>query len=278
MNPTASSLRRRPPSIPGARVAAVSALVLAMVALAPTSLAAQIHEIRGHELPAPMRDLPLVQISVPPKAGRPMALVMSGDGDWARFIRDLGDTLAAHGIPVIGLESRAWMKGPRTPEELATDMERVLRYYMKAWGVDRFIIVGYSRGADWTPFLVNRLPADLRSELQGIALFSPALEASFEFHLEDLVRFVHRKTNRATLPEMDEIHDLPVLCVYGVRDKEALCPSLTPEHAEIVKRDAGHGLHDPGELADLVIARMGGESADRSGTTGTGGSGGAAEP
>lgn len=258
MNLTASSLRRRPSSIRGAHLAALSALALSTVALAPSPLVAQIHEIRGHELPAPVRDLPLVQISVPPKPGRPMALVMSGDGDWAHFIRNLSDTLAAHGIPVIGLESRAWMKGPRTPEELTTAMERVLRYYLKTWGVDQFIIVGYSRGADWAPFLVNRLPADLRSELQGIALFSPALEASFEFHLEDLVRFVHRKTNRATLPEMDEIHDLPVLCVYGARDKEALCPSLTSAQTKSVKRDAGHRLHDPGELADLVIARLGG--------------------
>jgi type IV secretory pathway VirJ component len=257
MNSTALSLRRRPSLIRGAHVAALSALALSTVALAPPALAAQIHEIRGQELPAPVRDLPLVQISVPVKPGRPMALVMSGDGDWARFIRDFGDTLAAQGIPVIGLESRAWMKRPRTPEELATDMERVLRYYLKTWGVDRFIIVGYSRGADWAPFLVNRLPADLRSELGGIALFSPAVAASFEFHLEDLVRFVHRKTDLATGPEMDEIHDLPVLCVYGARDKEALCPSLTPEQAEIVKRDAGHRLHDAAELADLVIARMG---------------------
>jgi len=278
MNLTASSLGRRPSSIRGTHVAALFALVLPTAALAPAPLVAQIHEIRGQELPAPVRDLPLVQISVPPEAGRPMALVMSGDGDWARFIRELGDTLAAHGIPVIGLESRAWMKGPRTPEELATAMERVLRYYLKTWGVDHFIIVGYSRGADWTPFLVNRLPADLRSELQGIALFSPALEASFEFHLEDLVRFVHRKTNRATLPEMAEIHDLPVLCVYGARDKEAMCPSLTPSQAEIVQRDAGHRLHDPGKLADLVIARMGGAAADRPGATGTGGSGGRTRP
>lgn len=269
MSLTVLPRRRRPSSIPGVRGATRSAspatalfvATVLLLPLAPAVLLAQTHEIRGKELPAAVRDLPLVELPAPLQPGRPMALVMSGDGNWAHFIRNLSDTLALRGIPVIGLESRAWLKHPRTPEELATDMERVIRYYMKAWSADTFIIVGYSRGADFAPFLANRLPPDLRAKLKGIALFSPTRAANFQFHLVDLLRFVARKSDRPTGPELDRLHDLPVLCVYGRKDKDALCPSLKPAQAEVVARDAGHGLHDPGELADMVIARMGGSDA-----------------
>jgi type IV secretory pathway VirJ component len=236
-------------------------VVAFVLVAAPALLGAQTHAVRGHDLPPAVRDLPLVELSAATRSGAPMALVMSGDGNWAHFIRELSDTLANRGIPVIGLESRAWMKHPRTPAELTTDMVRVLRYYLNAWPVNSFIIVGYSRGADFAPFLANRLPADLRAQLKGVALFSPTLAASFEFHLEDLLRFVARKTDLATEPELAKLTDVPVLCVYGDDDKDTLCPSLSPGRAEIVKRDDGHRLHGAGELADLVVARMGGAAS-----------------
>jgi type IV secretory pathway VirJ component len=274
MSPTQSPLRRRPVSIgglfgapprPSSAAFLAILLVLGSFALAPVEdvslgarLAAQVHEVRGNALPSSLRDLPLVVLPAPVGPGRPMALVMSGDGNWAHFISELSDTLAERGIPVAGLKSRSWLSHPRTPEELATDMQRVLRYYLKAWSVHDFIIVGYSRGADFAPFLVNRLGPDLRSNLRGVALFSPTLAANFTFHIEDLVRFVARKDDRPTVPQIDEIHGLPLLCVYGKEDKETLCPSLTPSQAELVPRDSGHRLHDAGVLADLLIARMGG--------------------
>jgi len=250
----------RLPATPG--IGAFFGLSLLALGTASTAVGAQAKAVKGHDLPPALRDLPLVELALPSHAGHRMALVMSGDGNWAHFIRELSDTLADRGVPVVGLESRAWMKHPQTPGDLAADMERVLRYYLKAWSMDDFIIVGYSRGADFAPFLANRLPADLRARLRGVALFSPTLAASFEFHLEDLVRFVARKTDLPTEPELAKLKDVPVLCVYGNADKHTLCPSLPPSRAEVVERNDGHHLHDPGELADLVLSRMGGQAAD----------------
>jgi type IV secretory pathway VirJ component len=257
---------------PHAASQAVALLELCLLALcvAPSVVASQDRTLKGHDLPEAVRDLPLVELARPSHPGHRMALVMSGDGNWAHFIRELSDTLADRGIPVVGLESRAWMKHPRTPDELATDMERVLRYYLNAWSMDDFIIVGYSRGADFAPFLANRLPADLRAKLRGVALFSPTLAASFEFHLEDLVRFVARKTDLPTEPELAKLKEVPVLCVYGNDDKETLCPSLPPGRAEVVERADGHRLHGAGELADLVLARMGGSATDSPGASPSG--------
>jgi len=215
------------------------------------------------EHPDSLRDLPLVEF--PADMPSPtMALVMSGDGNWAHFIRELADTLVDRGIPVVGLESRSYLSKSRTPEELSRDMERVLRRYLKAWSAEKILVVGYSRGADFAPFLVNRLPPDLRARVQGVALLSPTKMASFEFHLIDLIRYVHRSTDLDAVPEVEALAPIPTLCIYGRKDESALCPDLPVGTAEIVALDAGHRLRDSGKMADLIIHRL-----ERSGSTGS---------
>ena len=185
-----------------------------------------------------------------------LALVLSGDGNWASFIRHVADTLSARGVPVVGLESRAWLSRPRSPDELVHDLEPVARHFLRAWGADDLVVVGFSRGADFAPFLVNRLPDDLRARILGVALFSPTRMASFEFHLPDLVGYTPRATDLSTVPEVDALAPIPVLCVYGTEDEHTLCPRLPPGLAEVVATDAGHHLKDPGRWADLVVTRF----------------------
>lgn len=199
-----------------------------------------------------VRDLPLKALPAA-SSSRVLALVMSGDGNWAHFIADMADALVARGIPVIGLESRSYLSHPRTPEELAVDMERTLRAYLREWHAERILIVGYSRGADFAPFLVNRLPADLRARIVGVGLFSPTKMASFEFHLIDLVRYKHRATDVDAIPEVEALAPLPVLCVYGTEDEDTLCPLLPDGMATVVPRDAGHRLHEPDALAGILV-------------------------
>lgn len=206
--------------------------------------------------PDSLKDLPLEEVQV--GGSTPvLALVMSGDGNWASFIHEFADTLVERGIPVVGLKSRSYLSRPRTPEGLAQDMERVLRHYLQAWSAQEILVVGYSRGADFAPFLVNRLPQDLRSRVRGVALLSPTKMASFEFHLIDLFHYVHRPTDISALPEVDALAPIPTLCIYGLRDKDALCPLLPEGAAEVVALDDGHRLHGVGPLVDLLLDRVG---------------------
>ncbi|MGD8322046.1 MAG: AcvB/VirJ family lysyl-phosphatidylglycerol hydrolase [Gemmatimonadota bacterium] len=235
---------------------ALAGLLLSPI-LGTGDLQAQRREIRGKHLPEEVRDLPLVVLA-PRDGGAPlMALVMSGDGNWAHFVSELADSLVDRGIPVVGLESRAWLSHPRTPEELTRDMTRVLRLYLQRWHAEQILVVGYSRGADFAPFLVNRLPEDLRRRVRAVGLFSPSKMASFEFHLVDLVRYQHRNTDVPTLPELEKLPDVPVVCVYGTKDKDTLCPLIPRGLTEVVALDAGHRLHRAGDMADLLLDRVG---------------------
>ncbi|MEI2719079.1 MAG: AcvB/VirJ family lysyl-phosphatidylglycerol hydrolase [Gemmatimonadales bacterium] len=41
--------------------------------------------------------------------GRRLAILLTGDGDWAALDRTIAETLAARGVSVVGLESRQWL-------------------------------------------------------------------------------------------------------------------------------------------------------------------------
>lgn len=183
-----------------------------------------------------------------------MALVMSGDGNWASFIRTFSDTLSARGIPVAGLESRAYLATPKTPEALARDLTPVIRHYLAAWSAEEILVVGYSRGADFAPFLVNRLPSDLRARVRAVVLMSPSRSASFEFHLLDLLESTPRPTDIPAIPEVEKLAPTRVICIFGTEDRESLCPTLPPGAAEVVPVQSGHRLPDPGELARTVLS------------------------
>ena len=45
-----------------------------------------------------------MRVEAPPGTQGPMILLLSGDGDWAPFPKQLGELAAAHGSPVLGLE------------------------------------------------------------------------------------------------------------------------------------------------------------------------------
>ena len=49
------------------------------------------------------------------------------------------------------------------------------------------LLVGYSFGADVLPFVVNRLPADLRARVASVSLLGIDSNASFEVRVTDWV-------------------------------------------------------------------------------------------
>jgi type IV secretory pathway VirJ component len=59
----------------------------------------------------------------------------------------------------------------------------VIRQYLAAWNKSRVLLVGYSFGADTLPFIVNRLPADLRPAVATVSLLGISANASFEIRV-----------------------------------------------------------------------------------------------
>ncbi len=200
--------------------------------------------------PAGLSDLPLVE--VPPLPGTApsdiFAIIMSGDGGWAGLDRDVATALSAKGIPVIGLDSLRYYWTARTPDGLAADTDRMIRYYLAHLGKKRVLLIGYSQGADVLPFAVNRLSPAIRSRVALAAVMGMSTHALFEFHVSNWVS--DDNSGPATLPEINRITGMPVLCIYGEDETDSLCPKLDPKKFTIVKLKGGH--HFDGDYANLA--------------------------
>jgi type IV secretory pathway VirJ component len=205
--------------------------------------------------PAGLSDLPVIEVPAQPitAAGHAassdsFAIIMSGDGGWAGLDQDVAAALTAKGIPVVGLDSLRYYWTPRTPSGLAADTDRMIRYYLAHFGKQRVLLIGYSQGADVLPFAVNGLPEATRAHVALTAVMGMSEHALFEFHLTSWVS--DDNSGPATLPEINRIAGMPVLCIYGSDESDSLCPKLDPKRFHLVKLKGGH--HFDGDYAGLA--------------------------
>jgi type IV secretory pathway VirJ component len=201
--------------------------------------------------PAGLSDLPVVEVAA--RAGvtpspDSFAIIMSGDGGWAGLDQDVAAALTAQGIPVVGLDSLRYYWTARTPDGLAADTDRIIRYYLAHFGKQRVLLIGYSQGADVLPFAVNRLPPATRARVALTAVMGMSEHALFEFHLSSWIS--DSDSGPKTLPEINRIAGIPVLCIYGADEHDSLCPQLDPKRFNVVKLKGGH--HFDGDYANLA--------------------------
>ena len=213
-------------------------------------------EARRTPRPAEIDDLPVNEVrTAGADSGDAFALLLTGDGGWAGLDQDVAARLAAGGAPTVGMNSLKYFWTQRTPEQAATDVARVIRHYLAAWNKSRVLLVGYSFGADALPFIVNRLPADLRPAVATVSLLGISANASFEIHVADWIGA--DSDGPATRPELATLlrsASARVICLYGEGDKDTICPDLT---GKVTRLPVGKGHHFSGEytsIADDILA------------------------
>jgi len=202
-------------------------------------------------MPAEVADLPLIEQPGTPAAGMPLALMLSGDGGWASLDRGVAAALNARGVPVVGLSTLKYYWHAKTPEQSAADVARILRHYLAVWHRERVLLIGYSFGADVLPFIVTRLPPELRARVQLVVLLGLSRQANFEIRVANWLPG-HEARGRATLPEIARLQDLRLLCVYGVGEANDPCPELGASGVAVERIGDGH--HLGGDYATIAAA------------------------
>jgi type IV secretory pathway VirJ component len=197
--------------------------------------------VRQVQPDASVSGVPLTEVPVTGGPDRPqLAVMFSGDGGWALLDRAVTAELAKNGLPTVGWDSLSYFWKARQPDEVALDLERVLRYYLDAWKKSRIVLIGYSFGADVLPAVVNRLPGDVRDRLDLVAFLGLSDYASFEFNVTDWISSKPDQGDQPVRPEIEKLKAIKRLCVYGAEEEDALCSKLATLGMIVEKMPGDH--------------------------------------
>lgn len=209
--------------------------------------------------PPPISVVGLPLIELPANRGNDLlAVLLTGDGGWAKADQSMAAALRARSISVIGFVSPSYLQVPRTPDGAAADLRRVLHHYMREWHLHRVIVVGYSRGADLLPFMVSRLPLKLRSRLALVAMIGLSDQASFQYRPTDIFADGLRFTDRPVKPEVEKLGGVRMMCISGERETGSLCPQLDSSLIRIARHAGGHRVTQPvgASVVDLMLEEV----------------------
>ena len=201
-------------------------------------------------------DLPLTEVPATSGSSAMLTLLLTGDGGWAGLDQEVSAALARHGNPVIGFNTLKYFWQKRTPDEVAAAVARVLRHYLAVWHRERITMVGYSFGADVMPFVITRLPPDLRARISGVSFLGLSEYASFEVHVANWIPGIRSKDS-AVLPELSKLKELKLLCIFGEGETDTLCPQLETQGISALRVGRGHhfsGNYDV--IADAILRQQ----------------------
>jgi penicillin amidase len=206
-----------------------------------------------------LADLPLIEVPAEAPPVDALAVDVTGSGGYEGFDIEIGQALAAQGVPVVALSSLDYFWINRDPDGAARDLARVLDHYLAAWHKSKAVLFGYSQGADILPFMVNRLPAPLRAKVAAVGLIGPDDTAELDNGLSDYT--AAGRTAPPKLPVAPEIAraqtDNKLVCIYGKTERGALCPKLDPQlGVDLFTVPTGHAFqgHAPQMIARVLTA------------------------
>ncbi len=202
-----------------------------------------------------LKDLPLIEV-VAKEPSHTMAVFLSGDGGWAAIDKAIAGALQKHGVSVVGISSLKYFWRTRTPEGGASDLARITKVYRERWKADTIIVIGFSRGAGVMPFMLNRLADSERGFVKLMALVGAEHTAGFKFHPLDLLGLGSTKGDPPVMPEIEKITAIPIICFYGEKEDDTLCPELREPNIA-VKMTGGHHMDgNYGAIGDRIFAAI----------------------
>ncbi len=186
----------------------------------------------------------------------PLVIFISGDGGWKGLDPKLGQQLADKGAPIAGLDALRYFWNPSSPEKVTADIIKLINYYKSAWNKSEVVFIGYSFGADIIPFVINRLPNQMKSSVKEIVLLSPDSFADFQFHISSWWDHSSKHAYHV-LPELKKIDKIPIMCIFGDKEKDTFQQELSNIHCQIVKVPGDHHYNeDISVLAQPILKSL----------------------
>jgi type IV secretory pathway VirJ component len=159
--------------------------------------------------------------------------------------------LAARGMPVLGISSAVNFATHRTRAELDAVLAGAIRTAVARTGAGKVVLIGQSFGADMIATAAPDLPAELRKKVAAISLVVPSRTVFFRADPTGIT-YLGTPDARPALA-VRGLDWAPVICIYGVRETDSLCPVLGGTPARVIALPGGHFLNRDDRL---LVATM----------------------
>jgi len=145
---------------------------------------------------------------------KPIVFYISGDAGFNTFSKELGGDLHTFGYDVFALDTKKYFWNQKTPEQTSSDIENYINKQLQDRKEKKVIIVGYSFGADVTPFVYNRFNDDLKSKVQQVFIIGPSKTNDFKIHLQEYFG-EDIKGSFPVIPEINKMQNVQVMLVLS---------------------------------------------------------------
>ena len=183
---------------------------------------------------------------------KPLIIYLTGDGGMNKFSVGLTNGINSNGYSLLVLDSKSYFWKKKTPQQLANDVNSAVEAALRDHSFPGLIFMGYSFGADVTPFLVNRLTAALQAKTQQVVLLSPSAYSNFEIKLTDM--FGWNSSKGADVVAEINSYSKPMVLFFGKEENEFPQDKLNKKNKKVILLEGGHRYaNDASKLTKQVL-------------------------
>lgn len=198
------------------------------------------------------QDLPVKEWNNTSHAG-PLIFYITGDGGLNKFSNGLCGSLNKNGFDVIALDARSYFWKKKTPEKTTEDIGGFLFQKLSGRTDRQIVFIGYSFGADVLPFVLNRLPSELKTRVQAAFIVGSSGNTDFEIHLLDMLG-AGKNRGMEVLPELNKLNENRIVIISSEDDKGLDTKGIRSKNILEVTLPGGHHFDgDPDALAGVIV-------------------------
>ena len=150
---------------------------------------------------------------------KPLVFYISGDGGYTSFSESLCTAINKAGYKVTSLNSKSYFDDQKTPQQTTEDIVSYLNEQFNKRKDQQFILIGYSFGADITPFVVNLFSDSIKNRLISVVLLSPSTSTDFETHVWDKLG-LKKKRSMDVVSEVNKLGAIKTTIILGNDDDD----------------------------------------------------------